>query len=324
MIRTIIGVMAALQAAGLAQVHERRPAVWVGPPGVENGKALRALFEHADEWKQTRRMVTGILYADHNFKQFSDDDLRLWFGRLREWKLRLALEVGAVKEWGQTGDVTFNRQRPMWDRIQTLGGAIYAVAMDEPLLCARKNINKTDEYAVEETAKFIALARERYPDMLIGDIETYPSIPLHDHFWWIENLNRRLRDKHVRELDFYRLDVNWINFLVQQSGSWKEVRQLEQYCRGRKLPFSLIYWPADLPALRRMGRAGENTWYISTMQQGQDYALVSGTPDEYVIESWVGEPASTVPETGEWTFTRSVRDFVERFVDVAVGRMPAP
>jgi hypothetical protein len=233
---------------------------------------------------------------------------------MREWKLRLMLEVGAIKEWGTTGDVTFNRQRPSWDRLQTLGGSIYAVAMDEPLLCVRKALKKTDDYAVEETANFIALARQRYPAMLIGDIEPYPSIPLQDHYQWIDNLNKKLREKHVRELDFYRLDVNWINFTVQQIGSWKEVRQLEQYCRSHHLPFSLIYWPADLPALKRIGRAGESTWYLSIMQQAQDYALVGGNPDEYVIESWVGEPRNAVPETAEWTFTRSVRDLVSRFV----------
>jgi hypothetical protein len=155
------------------------PTVWIGPPGVENGKSLRAMFEHPDEWKQTRSMVDGLLYADHNLnRQFSDEDLRLWFSRLREWKLRLGLEVGAIKEWGTTGAITFSRERPMWDRFQSLGGKIYSVAMDEPLLCARKRLNKPDEYAVEETARFIALARERYPEMLIGDIETYPSIPL--------------------------------------------------------------------------------------------------------------------------------------------------
>jgi hypothetical protein len=220
----------------------------------------------------------------------------------------------AIKEWGITGEATFSRQLPAWEHIGKLGGTIHAIAMDEPLLCTRKRLQKPDEYAVEEAARFIALVRQRYPEMPIGDIETYPSIPLPDHFRWIENLNRRLREKHVRELDFYRLDVNWINFTVQQTGSWKEVKQLEEYCRARHLPFSLIYWPSDLPVLKKLGRAGESTWYLSIMREAQDYAVIGGAPDEFVIESWVGEPAKSVPESTDWTFTRSVRDLVERFV----------
>lgn len=37
-------------------------------------------------------------------------------------------------------------------------------------------------------------------------------------------------------------------------------------------------------------------------------------PDEYVVESWVGAPSRSVPETGGWTFTHSVRDFCKRFL----------
>ena len=307
-------ILATLAAIALAQAPPHKPAVWIGPPGVDNGKALRDMFEHPDSWSRTRQLADVLLYADHNFKQFSDDDLRRWFALMHGWNLRLGLEVGAVKEWGLTGDDTFRKETPGWDRLQRLGGRIFAIAMDEPLLCARKKIHKSDEYAVEETAKFIALVRERYPDILIGDIETYPSIPPADHSWWIENLSRRLRERKVRGLDFYRLDVNWINFTVQQTGSWKEVKQIEQYCRGRRIPFSLIYWPSDLPVMRRLGMAGDSTWYVSIMRQAQDYAAIGGSPDEYVIESWVGAPSQSVPETADWTFTRSVRDFVERFV----------
>lgn len=40
---------------------------------------------------------------------------------------------------------------------------------------------------------------------------------------------------------------------------------------------------------------------------------VDESPDQIVIESWEGAPLSVVPETGEWTFTRSVRDLCRRF-----------
>ncbi len=49
------------------------------------------------------------------------------------------------------------------------------------------------------------------------------------------------------------------------------------------------------------------------MQQGYDYAAVNGAPDQYVIESWIGAPSRCLPETGDFTFTRSVRDFSRKF-----------
>jgi len=42
-------------------------------------------------------------------------------------------------------------------------------AMDEPFLCCRMHVHK------------LALVRKHHPQILIGDIETYPSIPLADH-----------------------------------------------------------------------------------------------------------------------------------------------
>jgi len=308
-----IACFSCLQAG--AQDRGTQAAVWMAPPSYHNGKCFRELFEKPDAWRQTRADVDVLMYADHWLhKQFTDDELRVWFSQLRQWRLKFALEVGAVKPWGTTGEKTFQVQRPMWDRFGRLGGEIHAIAMDEPLLCCRKHIHESDDYAVRETANFIALVRKHYPEMLIGDVETYPSIPLEDHFRWIDALEKRLAKLQVRGLDFYRLDVNWAEFVVFNRGSWPEVKKLEQHCRQRKLPFSLIYWASGYPALAKRGLADDSTWYVSVMQQGYDYALVQGSPDQYVIESWVEGPSRSTPETDEFTFTRSVLDFTRRFV----------
>ena len=232
---------------------------------------------------------------------------------MEQWGIKFALEVGAIKPWATTGEKIFNIERPMWDRVERLGGHIYAIAMDEPLCCTRKEINKPDAYAVQETANYIALVRKHYPQVLIGDIEPYPFLPLPDLFQWIEALEKRLAEMHVAGLDFFRLDVDWLCFTVRNQGSWRDVKKLEQYCRKRKIAFSLVYWASGYPAMARRGLADDSTWYVSTMQQGYDYAAVDGAPDQYVIESWVAAPARCLPETGEFTFTRSVLDFSRKF-----------
>jgi len=289
--------------------------VWMMPPSSPDGRALRELFTKPDEWKETRASVTVLGYADHFLhKQFKDDELKHWLPLLDTWGLKLGLEVGAVKPWGKTGKATFEAQRPMWDRFQSLGGKIHAVAMDEPLCCVRNDLKKPDDYAVEETAQFIALVRQHYPAVRIGDVEPYPSLTLAELTTWLDALQAKLAQQNVRGLDFFRLDVDWVHFTVGNRGSWREVRKLEEACRARKLPFSLIYWAADYPHLQRLSLADDATWYVSIMRQGNDYAVVGGSPDEYVIESWVGAPSCAVPETADWTFARSVRDFCKRFV----------
>lgn len=312
-------VLAAVLAVPHVHIHAQdsapAPEVWMMPPGHENGRAFRELFEQPEAWQETRARIDVLGYADHNLnRQFTDDELRPWLEQLNEWNVRLGLEVGAIKPWGLTAEKTFQVERPIWERIERLGGRIYAVAMDEPLLCCRHHIKKSDEYALQETAEFIALVRRHFPHLLVGDIETYPSIPLADHLWWIDALNDRLAKMNVRGLDFYRLDVNWVVFTAHSQGSWREVKSLELQCRKRGLPFSLIYWASGLPAAERKGLADDSTWYVGIMQQGYDYALADGAPDHYVIESWVGAPSCCVPETDPWTFTRSVLDFAKKFV----------
>lgn len=294
----------------------RKPEVWMGPPGFENGRCFRELFEHTDQWRKTCGHIDVLCNTDLHFdKQFTDAELSAWFPMMRQWKLKLGLEVGAVKPWGATGAKTFQIEKPMWERIQRLGGEIDAVAMDEPLLCACRDLKKDDAYAVDENAAYVALVRKNFPTVRVGDIEPYPSIPLDDHVRWIDALQAKLTALGVRGLDFYRLDVNWAEFTVFDRGNWPEVRRLERACRQRKIGFSLIYWASGYPGLQRKGLADDSTWYVGIMQQGYDYALVDGSPDQYVIQSWLKDaPAQCLPEDEPFTFTRSVADFVARFV----------
>lgn len=308
-----------LSISGLsAETSLRQPEVWLMPPGSSNACCLRALFTHPEHWTETRSLVTVIgCTANQLTKNFSDDELRAWLPQIEKWGIKLGLEVGAVKEWGPTGQQAFDQQRRQWDHLQSLGGKISAMAMDEPLGWVRQHLKQTDAYAVEETANFVALVRKHYPDIRIGDIEPYPFLQREELLAFIDALQARLKQMNVRGLDFFRLDVDWNHFTIGNriyAGNWPDVKQLELACRQRKLPFSLIYWAADYGHMKELNLADDSTWYVGVMRQGYDYAFVGGAPDEYVIESWVGAPSVAVPETEEWTFTRSVRDFCRRFV----------
>jgi hypothetical protein len=294
-----------------------RTEVWMMPPGTDNAKALRELFTRPEEWAETRKAITVIGCTGNHLKHFTDDELRRWLPRLEQWGLRLGLEVGAVKEWGPTGQKTFDAERQQWDRIRALGGRIDALAMDEPLCCARQHLKKPDAYAISETANFVELVRKHYPEVRLGDIEPYPYFQREELVGFIDALQAELKTRGVRGLDFFRLDVDWNHFTVGNRiypGNWPDVKKLELACRQRRIPFSLVYWAADYGRMKQLGKADDATWYVGVMRQGYDYAFVDGKPDEFVIESWVGAPASTLPDSGEWTFTRSVRDFTQRFV----------
>lgn len=307
-------MLAVLVTAASAANQQGRP-LWIGPPMSENGAHLRALLAHPEQWSETRSQISGVLLADHALhRSFTDDELGGLFANLHAWHLSFALETGAVKEWAATGHEAFAKERPMWERFIRLGATIDVFALDEPLTFVRK-AGKTDDFAVQQTADFIAQVRSNFPAARIGDIEAYPFIPLAEQIRWIDALQAELKARNVRGLDFYRLDPNWPEFTVFNRGNWQEVRTLERACRERKLPFSLIYWAADYSAMKKRGIADDSTWYVSLLRQGYDYALIDGRPDEQIVESWIGAPTNMLPESGEFTFTRSVRDFAGRFAD---------
>ncbi|MCL2104344.1 MAG: hypothetical protein FWH21_04720 [Kiritimatiellaeota bacterium] len=281
------------------------------------------MLDNVDQWPETAKITDVFGGADHALnRMYTDEELSRAFRALKDNGMRLGLEVGAVKPWGKTGAKVFEIQRPMWERFNRLGGDVFALALDEPLVAvtmhmAEENAFETMtpeerfEYAVEETATFIALVRQHYPHILIGDIEVYPSLKADVVIAWLDALEARLKAKGVRGQDFFRLDVNWVAFPVQD-GSWEDFMRIENHCKKIGMPFSMIFWASDLPGDLQK-RDDPTAWYKGIMRQGEDY-LKLGNPDQYVIETWLDAPPEAFPETKEWTFTRSVIDFYNVFI----------
>lgn len=289
--------------------------IWMGPLNTGGGlKDIADLFKKPREWQQTRSMITGIIVSDLTLDQYSDAELKSWLPELKEWNVKLGLEIGVIKDWAVTGKEAFRIGSKKWDRLQSLDGPIGRFGMDEPYYAANKCLKKPLAYAADETVDFVTAVRKRYPDAIIGDIEPYPTFSVQELIEWVDAVNKRLADRNVRRLDFLEIDPAWMTFNSGDKASWVDLKKLEDACRDRKLSFSLCYWAADYGNIRMMDLEDESTWYMSIMRQGYDYALSGGSPDEYVIQSWIGLPPRILPETDNYTFTNSVRDFIKRFI----------
>lgn len=281
----------------------------LGPPFFD-GRAMRELAANPDMWKTCREKTDMLLFADHTIQRHFKDDAELAgiFQAFREMEMPIQLEVGAVKEWGHTGEACFRKQTPAWERFLRLGAKISGVAMDEPLAAAVR-LEKDMEYAAEETADFIARVRKAYPDWHVTDIEAFPAATADELIRWIDLLDAKLKEREIRRLDAFRLDVDWMHFVRGTGrGCWRDVIRIENHCRSKNIRFSMIFWAANYPAMAREGLADESTWYVGTLQMASDYAINGGWPDEIVVQSWVSAPAAILPETGEFTFTRSALD----------------
>lgn len=205
----------------------------------------------------------------------------------------------------------------MWERFLRCGAVIEGLALDEPFNCCDTHLKMENaiEYAAEETANFIALVREKYPDWSIGDIEGFPALNAEQLIRWIDLLQSKLETKAVCGLDFFRIDVDWMHFVHDTGkGSWNDVKRIEEHCRKKNIPFSIVYWAANYPAMRKKNLADDTTWYVGTMQMGFDYTVVGGNPDQVLIQSWVEGPNRILSENEPFTFLRSAFDVSERFL----------
>jgi hypothetical protein len=161
--------------------------------------------------------------------------------------------------------------------------------------------------------------QQNYPDIKIIEIEPYPSISMADHVMWVNALQKKLADLKLKPLYGYRLDVDWIAFDLRHIGTWSEVKQIEDGCHAAGLPFSLIYWASGYTLAQKQGLATADTWHQKIMQQGDGYSAVGGKPDQYCIESWIGQPLVIVPESDTSTFTGSALEFYNKFVKPGAG-----
>jgi hypothetical protein len=287
--------------------------MYIGPPA-PSGSHL--MLTEPEKWTEARRHVAGFIWPDHGLGKMSDRELGERMAILRNLNLKAQLEVGVIKEWSASGKRTFELETAIWDKIIRLGGMISSIAMDEPLDKAMQYFHQSESYAVEETADFIAMVRQKYPDFNIGDIEPFPSVPVALHAKWLKDLNAKLNERHVRKLDFYRIDPDWVRFSLERNATWSDVKTIENAVHDAGTQFSLIYWASDYPILKSKRLADESTWYIDVMHEAYAYAAVGGKPDEFVVQSWISTPPHVLPEDADFTFSRSVRDLSRKFIDL--------
>jgi acetyl esterase/lipase len=324
-----------VSASSQPQDDSRKKEVWLMPPGPGPQEppsvvALRDFYLHPDDWKQTRAAMTattvGVFGSTDNKmnKAFSPDEMRQFGQMLKGWNIKFGLEIESVtgSERSRTGQQVFDRQVKGLDAIQANGLPIYSFGMDEPYSKEVLIHHLPREEALQETANFIALMRQHFPDARIGDIEPYPALNLQELVAWVRDLQGRLAQMHVRGTDFFRLDYDWTHLMVDKHSNFMEVKELEVACRAMRVPFSFVYWAPPFGFYQRMGIADDSIWHTFVMWQGYAYALVNGDPDQYVLESWIGTPSTGTPETNPDSFSCSVLDFCNKFVLRPIGHSP--
>jgi hypothetical protein len=149
------------------------------------------LFSHSAPWQTAASHVQVFKIYTNLIDYFSDDDLRRIFADLDRRGIALAVEFGPLgpENCGGGEGFTGANAQHVASRLQQTGGKPRYIAMDEPFY--NGNISNgydpsygnsachwTPEKVASNALAHIALIRQVFPDVQVGDIEPLPILEL--------------------------------------------------------------------------------------------------------------------------------------------------
>lgn len=308
------------------------PTLRICPPpgyyleGVQwsDGVPFKSLFrpDSTPLWAETRSVVDCISGYDSPLRlvpgwedPFEANMMPAVFDSLDAWGIDFAVETTCLHELYPTGRQAFDHFSQHWRLLESWGADIVQFTLDEPFR-RMDELEKPPgtEYAASEVAIYIQLVRSEFGGRVVL-LEPYPYFSVEEIEEIVRLLNSELAELGEPPLDGFTLDPDWRLFDLG-TGSWAGVREIEDFCRGEGIPFGLVYWASEAgnwdPPIRDGGR--DHRWHDEVMEQGRLYRNVGGSPDEYVIMSWLWIPRAIADEDAEHSFTRTVLDFYRAYV----------
>ena len=314
-------LLAALAVAGTAAPDTDR--IWFCPgPGTLD--YLR-LFQHPEEWRHARELVdvfkfyqghtqpTNTLFAPNTYDALVNANA---FRAIKSWHKKLAIEVGAVKEFYCTPDASgmneaIQNALASVRAVQAAGGSVDYLAMDDPFANGRAAV--CGGPALEPTADRIAIwvrgVQDAVPADHIGLIEAYPFSSAAA----IESMLGLLADRGVTPA-FLHMDVDLKAVRSPQNDFTTDMRRLRDACRARHVPFGIIMWGEnpDADALYALdaGRLVDAT--------AAAFGTWDDMPDQLIVQSWAQTRSglwitpNNLPEDRQFSHTNLLWGFYRR------------
>jgi hypothetical protein len=283
----VVSLSLALSQVGLA--NEARSAVWFCPD--PDTPDLLEMFTRPALWRIARSRINVFKLGPQHFelksilKRNSLQDLERVnaFATLRRWRIALASEEGAVKEWDCSGVQAARVTLTHINNVRTGHGNINLIAMDEPLVSGLGPCKLSLAEVAENTHHYIdtvtsaSTVDRSNAAPLIGDIEPYPSFPVESLTSWIDTLART----GVR-LKFFHLDID-LNYLHvhREIDAIKDLRYLQHFLIDKGIPFGIIVWSGHDPV------DSDVAYYKDALELVRLIKVSVHLPNEIIFQSWV-------------------------------------
>jgi hypothetical protein len=308
---TCLGIL----AMGLAACGGSDRPVWFGP-NIASRDMLR-LFTDDGAWKHARDKVGVFKFYAAQVGAWDvcpdcgENDIEHLaavgaFDKLDRWRIAVAVEAAAVKDWGCTADATLPPIRRALQRVAMAHGQVQLVAMDEPLI-GGEDCGQALDSTAKEVSLYAAALRSERPALGVGDIEPYPHFDAATLVAWLDAVAA-----HGTRLSFFHLDMDRVRAAAVRADVPTDLAALQAACRARGVAFGVIFWGGD--------GLDEEAYGQDVLAWVDAVSAAIGSPEQIVFQSWSTsvdgrkEVPVNLPEdsTTVWTHTRLLRVGVER------------
>ena len=306
--------------------------IWFAPaPGSLD---MARLFDSPDDWPRARGTITVFKFYQQHTQQNSsivgpngyDALVRSGaFTRLaRDWRKRIALEAGAVKDFYCTPDASgmngaiADTQKSL-DAVRSAGGVVTYLAMDEPFLAGlvpRCGGGASLEPTADRLQTYMLAIRSKNAGLRVGLIEAYPSFSP-DKF---AEMLALMGDRGV-PASFLHVDIDLGALKKGRDELGRDLLRLSDVAADHRIPYGIIIWGGNGNAdalygadARRLADAVHRTF--------RDWSVM---PDHIIFQSWAESSTglrmtpSNLPESRVDTHTFLINDLYQQ---LRFGRIP--
>jgi hypothetical protein len=222
------------------------------------------------------------------------------FRRLDRWRVAIAIEAGALKEFDCEGTATAEAARIAIGNVRGGGGTVRYLSMDNPMTAMQTCALDLGE-AAARTARFAKRLRSVYPALAVGESEPYPLFGVDAIRQWLAALNA---NGYVPA--FLHLDVDRRHAAALRADVPMDLRSLRAACEGQGIPFGVILWGDTWES--------DQAYYDSVRAWASTVEGALGQPTHTIFQSWAVRADGTftvprnLPESEPYTHTRLIND----------------
>ncbi len=295
------------------------PLYWFGPlpplpldagrPFIGSDDFMQ-LFESDASWQTAADQIQVFkLYGEWVSNHPGDAQLHAAVTDLQRRGLAIAIETGPLDPEPECGNgiegfATIESSLQMARAIQSVGGTLHFIALDEPYYYGHfydgpEACQWTAEKIAQDVDTFVKAVKEIFPDVRVGDTEPLTGAAgAKEYQDWLDTFY----NVNGYHFDFIHLDIDW------SRPTWpEEVKALQEHGLQLGVPVGVIY----------NGNAFDETdeaFLSATGERVKKLEVVAGVqPDHVIFQSWNDKPDRVLPDTDANTFTGFInRYFVDK------------